>query len=121
MWKWLIKDSRKNQITVTARTASEARRRYLGMFGSEGQKVRDLVVERQGPVESPRILKLDHLAKVGFPDGPTGPTSNRVPRPPAKKQGQERNAPCACGSGRKFKNCCMRNQGATGAGKEVTS
>lgn len=30
------------------------------------------------------------------------------PEPP-KMKGRDRNKPCPCGSGRKFKNCCGRN------------
>ena len=40
---------------------------------------------------------------------PLSPSKNEELLPPKKKIG--RNAPCPCGSGKKFKRCCMRKQG----------
>jgi hypothetical protein len=44
---------------------------------------------------------------------PQVPASPRpaLPRNPDAKQKAGRNQPCPCGSGKKFKNCCMRKQG----------
>ncbi len=33
-----------------------------------------------------------------------------LPRKPEAKQKVGRNDPCPCGSGKKFKNCCMKKQ-----------
>ncbi len=33
-----------------------------------------------------------------------------LPRPAASKQKARRNSPCPCGSGKKFKNCCLKNK-----------
>jgi len=38
------------------------------------------------------------------------------PTPPRKPEGKQkvgRNDPCPCGSGKKFKNCCMKKQGGS--------
>lgn len=35
-----------------------------------------------------------------------------LPRKPEGKQKVGRNDPCPCGSGKKFKQCCMKKQGA---------
>ena len=40
--------------------------------------------------------------------GPAG-ISPRLSAPPAAPQRVGRNAPCPCGSGKKFKNCCLRS------------
>ncbi len=42
-------------------------------------------------------------AYLGMSSSPN-PTILAVPRPPRRKVG--RNAPCPCGSGRKYKRCC---------------
>ena len=44
---------------------------------------------------------------------PSVPPSSRLapPHKPASKQKVGRNDPCPCGSGKKFKNCCLRSSG----------
>jgi uncharacterized protein YecA (UPF0149 family) len=43
---------------------------------------------------------------------PSLPTASRLdlPHEPASKQKVGRNDPCPCGSGKKFKNCCINKQ-----------
>lgn len=43
-----------------------------------------------------------------YPDPPGPATGSAPPEVPAMK-GRDRNAPCPCGSGKKFKKCCGRN------------
>jgi len=37
---------------------------------------------------------------------------NSDAQPVTSKKGQKRNTPCACGSGKKFKKCCLKKGGA---------
>ena len=60
-----------------------------------------------------RIKRHYEMFKKSVADGPPEPESDEAPDPPGapslppKVSG--RNAPCPCGSGRKYKKCCMRN------------
>lgn len=38
------------------------------------------------------------------------PPQLRIPEPVVKEERTPRNAPCPCGSGRKYKNCCGKNK-----------
>lgn len=61
-----------------------------------------------------RMRELEELAQVRKPARPP-PVRERKPQPVLrveKKVG--RNDPCPCGSGKKFKNCCMKSGGSKG-------
>ena len=129
MWKWKITDPKGNNITVIARSTSEARRMYFRMFGQSSVKSRELVIERGEEADVPTILKpdfsnLNQSGKVGH-TGETGPQdSNFTPTPPIFNEDKKpaRNAPCPCGAlngdgrPRKYKNCCMKGAGSAGKG-----
>jgi len=55
-----------------------------------------------GPMPMPRIPKFRRANKYIADRNPNQPVY-------AKVQGRDRNQPCQCGSGRKFKKCCGRN------------
>ena len=61
------------------------------------------------------ILKRDHFAEV------LGKTSEWVSQPPSqgiiKREKVGRNAPCPCGSGKKYKKCCLPKEEAERQGK----
>lgn len=77
--------------------------------------------ERDGPADpkrsGPLSAALDAVVILGRPEpGPVAPPPH-VPDPPHIKaqcrtlplsDGAERNAPCACGSGKRYKHCCER-------------
>jgi Mlc titration factor MtfA (ptsG expression regulator) len=46
-------------------------------------------------------------------------TGSLLPLVPRRRQGVARNAPCPCGSGKKYKHCCLLTAGASASRSEV--
>ena len=72
------------------------------------------MVKLEGDVPGQLIYALSKLAGKDVADVPRAkPPATPAPRPtphrkPQGRQTTGRNAPCPCGSGKKFKNCCLR-------------
>jgi hypothetical protein len=101
--KWKIEDSNNNSISFTALSKTKAVEQYKRMFpAGRVKKVTD-----EGDARIPRKEKVP-LPGVPNPDAfkPVEPikTNKADPGP---------NEPCSCGSGRKWKKCCMRKQKAS--------
>ena len=77
---------------------------------SDGGLLEGIVVESKEPDRSLNLESIpaqDHsIPKVQSPFQTTSSTSGSVSSP-SQKAG--RNAPCPCGSGRKYKMCCLKN------------
>ena len=56
-------------------------------------------------IKSPEEVKREKVAKVTFEGGGGDKTVKR--QPVTKKAKVGRNDPCPCGSGKKYKNCCL--------------
>lgn len=94
--QWTIKDSNGNSIGIVANSKYEAKQQYLSMIkGAEIVEITD-----SGKVPMRKMLKLE-LPGVGEKFKPVAPIESKDPNPGPNK-------PCACGSGRKYKKCCMR-------------
>ena len=93
--QWNIKDTKGNSISIAAPSKYEAKKQFLNMI-----KGAEIVEITPGKVIPPRrTLKVD-LPGVGDKFQPVAPV--------AKNPNPGPNKPCKCGSGRKYKKCCMR-------------
>jgi hypothetical protein len=74
------------------------------------------VKELEGDPRGLMLFALEKLAGKKAADMPTAkpplsPASHMAPpHNPTKKQRISKNGPCPCGSGKKFKNCCMNKE-----------
>lgn len=104
---WKIEDTNGNSIGFTAPSKTQAVEQYKRMFPmGRIQKVTD-----QGEVRVPRRVKipLPGVAdKSAFKPVETMRNTTAVPGP---------NEPCSCGSGKKYKKCCMRKRGPATSAK----
>ena len=76
-----------------------------------GKIVRSLLSPRlAAPVESPQAAPAREVQYVHASAGAVSSTAPKPTRKPISKEKKPgRNAPCPCGSGKKYKNCCGRN------------
>ena len=89
--QWTVKDTNGNSIGIDADSKSQARRLYRSMI-----KGADIVEVTQKKVMR---LALPGTGEKTFQPVPTIKSKNPSPGP---------NKPCKCGSGKKYKKCCMR-------------
>jgi hypothetical protein len=76
-----------------------------------GRQIGSLSAERETELATLAIrtcLAGGMSERVRYEDKPPAPHLHRSPAPALTAQRTGRNAPCPCGSGRKFKNCCLR-------------
>lgn len=86
------------------------------IFGHVFERLRDLIQKPQKPElhaflnRIGRDVATGRLGPTGSPQGQPGARPQAPARPPnaaeGSPRGRSRNAPCPCGSGRKFKHCC---------------
>jgi hypothetical protein len=87
---------------------------WLAAEKAEKEEHRRRVKELEGDPKGLLLFALEKLtgkkaADVPRATPPWPPAAHlTLPRKPEVKQKVGRNAPCPCGSGKKFKNCCMR-------------
>jgi len=94
--QWNIKDESGNSISIVAGSKYEATNQYLRMI--KDGKIIEIVA---GKIIKPRrMLKLD-LPGNERKFEPVAPIKT-------KDTGPGPNKPCLCGSGRKYKKCCVR-------------
>ena len=78
-------------------------KRFLELFQKLNNHSRKALNRGHTPLEMNRILPIDGQISVFDQEGPALSVIQTVSGTPA------RNAPCPCGSGRKYKNCCGKN------------
>jgi hypothetical protein len=89
---------------------------WLAVEKAEKEEHWQRVKELDGDPQGLLLFALEKLtgkkaADVPKPKPPVPPGPRlTLPRKPEVKQKVGRNDPCPCGSGKKFKNCCMRKQ-----------
>jgi hypothetical protein len=87
---------------------------WLAIAKAEKEEHWRRVKELEGDPQGLLLFALEKLTGKKAPDvakaKPTSPNAPRLtlPRKPEGKKKVGRNDPCPCGSGKKFKNCCMR-------------
>ena len=69
------------------------------------ETIRRLFVVKLKPQEE---VKREKVAKDTFEGGPVGAGDKTLKRQPTLRKAKVgRNDPCPCGSGKKYKNCCL--------------
>jgi HEAT repeat protein len=111
LWHYLLKT-----CTITGERFPEYEE-WLADEKAEREEHRRRVKELEGDPDRLVLYALEKLTGRKAPELP----KPRPPRPPApvwpvprKPEGKQkvgRNDPCPCGSGKKFKNCCLKKQG----------
>ena len=90
---------------------------WLATEKAEKEEHRRRVKELEGDPKGLLLFALEKLTGKKAADvvkaRPALPPTPRLtlPRKPEAKKKVGRNDPCPCGSGKKFKNCCMKKQG----------
>ena len=105
MRKWKIEDANGNSITVNAVSKTQATKQYKRMI--RGARITSITDE--GEAKASRMMKIPLGGETDPPKfRPVETIRNKkaVPRP---------NEQCSCGSGKKYKKCCMRKK--TGSAK----
>lgn len=95
---WKIEDTNGNSICFTAPSKSKAIEQYKRIFPTGRVKT----VTNEGEAHVPRRMKIPVPGvenKDEFKPVETIRNKDQVPGP---------NEPCSCGSGKKYKKCCMR-------------
>jgi hypothetical protein len=89
---------------------------WLAVEKEEKEEHRRRVKELEGDPKGLLLFALEKLACKKAPEMPrakppvVAPPRPALPRKPQARQKVGRNDPCPCGSGKKFKNCCMKKQ-----------
>ena len=115
---------RLNQKTVTIHTSTGAKWRVAYSFlfkvmDGEGGQVKDggliegVVVENEEPERSVNLESIpvqDHAHDIPKTQSPSKESTTSLGNTPSPSQKVGRNALCPCGSGRKYKRCCLKSQ-----------
>ena len=98
----IYKDGR--SVDVVTGTADAIAERVRALEADAVAVIRDAEEEAREEARDARLEALSLLSSLA----PPVPTREAAPLPkrPARLP-QSKNSPCACGSGRKFKKCCM--------------
>src|SRR5262249_21385156 len=88
---------------------------WLAAGKADKEDPRSRVMESAGDRKGLVLSALEKLpgtkaADVPKVKPPRPPAPRLAPRKPEGRQRVGRNDPCACGSGKKFKNCCMKKR-----------
>ncbi len=91
---------------------NEYKRESFELFGEMKERFEDTIIKRVFRIAPPtqeereqRVKELESLKKKVVLSAP----STQSTKQPLKKQKVGRNAPCPCGSGKKYKKCCGKN------------
>ena len=88
----------------------EYKREGYEMFSQMISAIREETIRRLFvvKVKTQEEVKREKVAKDTFEGGPVGASDKTVKRQPTMRKAKVgRNDPCPCGSGKKYKNCCL--------------